>query len=121
MDDTPAPPDRLAGRAMWVCLGWYVGVAAAYLLVALTMSDEPTDPDCGTLFCDVTPRDFMLAAGAVLACPLLMSFVLSAVIVTWWARRRGGGAGWIGFGGTVGGLLLGFGATIAAVAANAWL
>ena len=105
---------------MWVCLAWYLALVAGYLAIAFSLPNPPPDPDCGTVFCDVTLRDVMLYGGAGISPVLLLCFLASTIIITRWVRR-GGGAGWIGFGGAAGGPLLGFGLICAAVAANIWL
>jgi hypothetical protein len=115
------PRGSLAGRAMWVCLAWYVALVAGYLAITFSLPDPPADPDCGTYFCDVTLRDVMLYGGAAVSPVLLLCFVASTIILTRWVRRGGTGAGWIGFGAAAGGLLLGFGVFCAAVAAKIWL
>jgi hypothetical protein len=105
---------------MWVCLGWYAALVGGYVAIALSLPDPPRDPDCGTVFCDVSLRDLMLYGGAAVSPVLLLCFVASTVIVTRWARR-GGGAGRIGSFAAAGGLLIGFTVVCAAVAANIWL
>jgi len=123
---TPTTGDRLAGRAMWVCVVWYLALIGAYVLIALAQPDPPPDPDCTQFGCGISARDVMLIGGAVLFVPLLLCFVVSTALVTWRARRAaepgvaqsGGSAFWLGTTGAIGGLLIGVLVGAALVVAN---
>jgi hypothetical protein len=124
---TPTAGDRLAGRAMWVCVAWYLALIGTYVLIALLQPDPPPDPDCTQFGCGISTRDVMLVGGAVLLVPLLLCFVVSTALVTWRARRaagpgraqRVGSAFWLGTTSAGGGLLVGVLVGAALVVANA--